>query len=685
MKRLLIALLLAATTAGAAGAREVVVRPGETLWVIAEREIGDGHRWREILAANPGLDPRRIPAGAVLNMPGAEEIDTSEPTGTDASPEAEAAGLWEPVGPSPRALREAAAARVQRTLRAAVGAGGSSAAASDAEAALAGGDPERALRLADAAAEAAGVRRLAVRAEAVGPVQTRSSPDAAWAALRGGERLGPGAWIRTSDRGRATLVAEGVALEAGPSSIVRLAEALRAEQTIVGWDLFVGAAALEAAEGRWGRIASGNASVEASGPARLRAEAGADGTLRVQCEGGEAEVRSGETRRTIRAGEIATLRPSGGISVEASPSLLTLSAPEDGARSIAETVKFTWSAAPNASGYRFRLLDAAGEEVFVDRRVEGAALEISGVPSGTYRWTVAPVMAGGYEGAAPPPRAFSIGEAPPLLSVEPPAVDDAGRLLLAGRTVPGAEVRVGASRAEVDAEGRWSVTLAAPGGVHAVGIAAAHAGARAAALALVALGEDVVRVGETAMTRRAELPLYLHVPEGGRIEISPRTAGDTIALRPGENAVAARLVLDEARAEAEARILLDPTPPRVLRVEATPGLVRPGDPVSIRIEAADDGAGLAETAELEVGGLAEAWAGDIPGRDGVFETVVVTDRSLGEGVLHVRRVTVRDRVGNEAVLTSEAARVEDGRAGYEPTGIWAPILLGLGVAIGTAL
>lgn len=46
-----------------------VVRPGDSLYAIAARELGDGLRWRALLAANPGVDPQRLAIGQVLTLP----------------------------------------------------------------------------------------------------------------------------------------------------------------------------------------------------------------------------------------------------------------------------------------------------------------------------------------------------------------------------------------------------------------------------------------------------------------------------------------------------------------------------------------------------------------------------------------------------------------------------------------
>jgi len=48
----------------------VTVKPGDSLWKFAASRLGDGHRWQELLALNPGVrDPNLIQTGTQLVLP----------------------------------------------------------------------------------------------------------------------------------------------------------------------------------------------------------------------------------------------------------------------------------------------------------------------------------------------------------------------------------------------------------------------------------------------------------------------------------------------------------------------------------------------------------------------------------------------------------------------------------------
>jgi LysM repeat protein len=61
----------APTHAPTGGALTYTVRPGDSLWAIADRLLGDGGRYREIAALNGLRDPRSLRTGQVLRLPGA--------------------------------------------------------------------------------------------------------------------------------------------------------------------------------------------------------------------------------------------------------------------------------------------------------------------------------------------------------------------------------------------------------------------------------------------------------------------------------------------------------------------------------------------------------------------------------------------------------------------------------------
>lgn len=49
--------------------RSYTIRAGDTLEAIARRELGDGQRWKAIVDANPGLDPKNLKIGRTITLP----------------------------------------------------------------------------------------------------------------------------------------------------------------------------------------------------------------------------------------------------------------------------------------------------------------------------------------------------------------------------------------------------------------------------------------------------------------------------------------------------------------------------------------------------------------------------------------------------------------------------------------
>jgi len=45
------------------------IAKGDTLWSIAKREYGNGQRWKDIAAANPGINPNKLRVGQQITLP----------------------------------------------------------------------------------------------------------------------------------------------------------------------------------------------------------------------------------------------------------------------------------------------------------------------------------------------------------------------------------------------------------------------------------------------------------------------------------------------------------------------------------------------------------------------------------------------------------------------------------------
>ena len=45
------------------------VKKGDSLWSIAQARYGSGAKWKNIAAANPGMNPDKIQAGQTINLP----------------------------------------------------------------------------------------------------------------------------------------------------------------------------------------------------------------------------------------------------------------------------------------------------------------------------------------------------------------------------------------------------------------------------------------------------------------------------------------------------------------------------------------------------------------------------------------------------------------------------------------
>ena len=51
------------------GGTKYKIKKGESLWSIAQSHYGNGNKWKQIAAANPGLNPNKIQAGQTITLP----------------------------------------------------------------------------------------------------------------------------------------------------------------------------------------------------------------------------------------------------------------------------------------------------------------------------------------------------------------------------------------------------------------------------------------------------------------------------------------------------------------------------------------------------------------------------------------------------------------------------------------
>ncbi|MBL8859461.1 MAG: LysM peptidoglycan-binding domain-containing protein [Planctomycetes bacterium] len=63
-------------------ASDYTIQKGDSLALIAKRQLGSEGRWTEIQAANPGLDPRRLAVGSTIRMPSGAAASVSKSTPT---------------------------------------------------------------------------------------------------------------------------------------------------------------------------------------------------------------------------------------------------------------------------------------------------------------------------------------------------------------------------------------------------------------------------------------------------------------------------------------------------------------------------------------------------------------------------------------------------------------------------
>ena len=685
--------------AATAFAREVTVRPGESLTSIAARELGDGARAGEIARANGIADPNRLAVGRRLTIDG--------PAASGAAPSGSRASAQTPV---PVSAADAIAS-ARRAAERAEGTVGRESLVGVWDEILAAEALARAGWRADAVARADGARREAdrllgasgrpvieearVRASE-GPVRVRGSANAAWRDLVGETAMAEGAEAMTSQRGVAQIRLDGLAATLAPNGILALAESRSsAEGPRRAFRLSLGDVRAVATTPASVRFAVGTAAVEFRGPFEAQVSVTREGRYRVGLLSGTGEIRDGAERSLLSAGWEAeggeTQSPGGSgarlvvRSRGGAPPATRLIYPERGAVLDGEEISFSWEPVAGAKSYRFLLRASSGAEL--DKEVEEAVVSVTNLPEGDFRWEVFAKDAQGGALPGPLPGEFEIRRFATQLTLTS-ARREEGKIRVEGVAWPGARVRIGPNWwTTAGSEGRFAMEAPAPAApaLVLVGVTAWTEG-RTPRVTRALLDVPVL---SAAVTGDSLLPLVAWV-DTGSVTLFGTSLPSAWRLFSGENFARFSWDVEGKSYWADARVAADLEEPEILDVTTTPTSARPGDVVTIRVRAADEprgfATGMADEAWIWVegpGGFEKALTPR--GVDGVYEATVSLPNDMPAGILWVRRIQVRDRAGHSRELRAEglASEVTDPRA-EQRRAMRNGLFFGLGVLVGAA-
>jgi nucleoid-associated protein YgaU len=73
--------LVAPAVSNASAPRSIIVKYGDSLWKLAQINLGDGHRWHELAAINPGIvNPQHIVPGTPINVAASAPVAPTTPS-----------------------------------------------------------------------------------------------------------------------------------------------------------------------------------------------------------------------------------------------------------------------------------------------------------------------------------------------------------------------------------------------------------------------------------------------------------------------------------------------------------------------------------------------------------------------------------------------------------------------------
>ncbi|MEK8024131.1 MAG: LysM peptidoglycan-binding domain-containing protein [Candidatus Hydrogenedentota bacterium] len=644
--------LLLVLSGARAFAREVIVREGESLSMIAARELGSMNRWEEIAQLNNISDPRRVQAGMRLLIPGTATM-SMDPTTIE---------LGQLTGGSRGQMRSTSShAQIDMTVPPPP-------------------SPEPNMSTAH------------VRPRS-GATRFRSGMNAPWQNLAAPIPVEAGAQVMTANTGWADMRSGDAFLEVGPFSILRVDDLMPQGGAMVKLQIGMltahsqGSPVLVEAEAAKINVTNAEAKIIVDSA----------GILKVTPTAGVVKILTPDAKvTTIEPGKVAWVRRGGPVVVKEQISAVMLISPVGNSVVADRDILFEWTPLPGARGYKFSLMpEDPSQPKLDDQQTANPKIMVTSVPEGRYTWRVVPL--GMVDAIGSIPGRFSVARNAPDLELMPPYWTN-GAWWLKGMTAPNAWVTVGDFSMRANEKGEFSTSLGAGEGILMLGVESRMTAGGAAARKAMAIA---------ARPSRSAVPVVVKVPSG-RMMLNDEAAPPEITLSEGRNAFFWQWVMDDnangfmpqdpmrnaARneiARGRFELMVDMSAPLIMSVMSSAPKVQSGEEVTIRINAEDKGSGLgdASTASIMVEGP-NYWKQTVTASSlsGSNEYVFRfrTPANLPSGVLKITQIEIADNDGNAIILHGEGMSTDVEDPHFRFRDFFKNILLmGAGIGIGIAI
>lgn len=389
------------------------MREGESLSMIAQRELGSMDRWAELARLNNIADPKKLKPGTRLRIPGPDaSVSVPMPPTPIAATAVRSEPTPPPVSPEPRMT-----------------------------------GPHVRMR--------------------AGSTRFRAGASAPWQNLADPMPIASGAQVMTANNGWADMRAGDAFFEIGPFSIVKVGDLMPQGGAMIRLQL--GSVVAHSA-GSPVLIDADAAKVNVTN-AEARIVVDESGAMKVTPTSGVVKLITPDGKTTaLEPGKWAWLKAGMPMTIKEQMTAVMLVSPVGNKVVTEKDVLFEWTPMPGAKGYRFSLTpDDPRMPKLEDQQTVNPKILVTSVPEGKYTWRVTPL---GMADAAPSiPGKFSVARNAPSLELSPPMWGE-GSWWLKGRTAPGAYVTVGDKDIRANERGEFSIGLGSGEGILMLGVEA---------------------------------------------------------------------------------------------------------------------------------------------------------------------------------------------------------------------